>query len=165
MAYIRPGNGSPQLESVDDFLRAILRQLSEQECSGFLLQDKASKKDPDSWPLPQTLLNIRQCAKRMSRVFLFIDAIDELTTVLGPEFLSTLLQCQEQCNAYMILTSTSVDSRLEGHLTIEFKAHDEDISKYVESKIPNLRAGLLQHPNASLPIEVFNDIICISDGV
>lgn len=165
LAYIQPSNGSPELETIDDLLRAILRQLSEEEFSGLSAPARASKRGPKSWSRQQIQIQIRDCASRMSKVFLFIDAIDELMINMGPGLLASLLKCQQQCNAYMIFTSTSIDSRLVGYPVVEFKARDDDISKYIESEALSLRRGLLHHTSGSLPVEVSRRIIEISDGL
>jgi hypothetical protein len=167
-AYIRLENGSPKLETIEDVLRAILRQilrqLSEEEISGFL-QDTGPRKDPKSWSREQVQALIRKCASRMSKVFLLVDAIDELATTMGPGLLRRLLQCQEQCSAYMILTSTNIDAQLEGYPAIEFRARDGDILKYIESETPDLHPGLLQRSSTPLPLEVSRNIVGISQGV
>ncbi|KAK0644252.1 ankyrin repeat-containing domain protein [Cercophora newfieldiana] len=165
VAYIRPGDGSPNLKSTEDVLRAILRQLLEKESSKLPQNSESLKKDPKSWSQSQIQNCIQQCASRMSKIFLFIDAVDELEAIMDPGLLKDLIECQKQCEAYMILTSTSIDSLLQGYPKFEFRAHDDDISEYIQSEAPKLRQGLLQDSNHCLPPEVSKEMVDISNGL
>jgi hypothetical protein len=162
VAFVRSGHDACNLRTIEDVLRAILRQLCEKQ-PGTLARVMASKTHPNTWPRERIKDHIRLCASGLTKVFLFVDAIDELEASMGRGLLLNLLECQTDCNAYMILTSTINDSRLNSYPTFEFRARDGDISTYVESEARNLRQGLLR--GGSLPDEVARQIIEVSNGV
>jgi len=158
VAFVRAGH----LRSVENVLLAILRQLYEKQPSS-LDQDTVSRIGKTSFSREQINKAIRCCASRMSNVFIFIDAIDEFPAAMGSGPLVDLLECQAQTGASMVLTSTSNDSRLAHNQTFKFRAHDDDISKYIENETRYLHSGLLQ--GNALPDVVFRKILDISNGV
>ncbi|KAK0616372.1 ankyrin repeat-containing domain protein [Immersiella caudata] len=162
VVFVQAGHGTHGLKSIDDVLRKILRQLCE-ERPNTLAQVMLEAPCRLSWSHEQIKHRIRLCAEKIPRTFLFVDAIDELQAVMGPGLLVNLLDCQALCNAQMALTSTINESRLEGHLSVEFRAHNTHILRYLENEARGLQQGMLRA--SSLPDDIVQQIVAISDGV
>jgi len=78
-----------------------------------------------------------------SRAFILIDALDECQANDGcrSRFLSEIFRLQAQCGANLFATSRlipEIQTEFEGSISLEIRASDEDVLRYVDGRIPLL---------------------------
>jgi hypothetical protein len=162
---------SPDLRTLDDIQRAILRQLCEKRPHLLtkipdlsLCRGEEPNRRTDSQLSRATFGAINA----YTRVFLLVDGIDEF----GPgmsyirALLTLLLTIQSKSKANLFLTSLSTSEIMEKLATwpkLEIRAVDEDITKYIHSKAMYLSPCMLE--NGHVRNEIVRGIINISDGM
>jgi hypothetical protein len=130
-------------QRVEDLLASLLKQLSqEQSClpdSVKALYDhhKYKRTRPS---LEEILRVLQSVAAIYSTVFIIVDALDECQVSNGcrARFLSEIFNLQAKCGAKLFITSRfipEITEKFKGHTSLEIRAHDEDVRKYLEGRI------------------------------
>jgi Cdc6-like AAA superfamily ATPase len=130
-------------QRAEDLLASLLKQLSqERPC----LPDSVKAlydhhKDKRTRPSFQEILRVLQSVAAIySRVFIIIDALDECQVSEGcrSRFLSEIFTLQQKCEVNIFATSRfilEVTEKFKGHTSLEIRAHNEDVRKYLEGRI------------------------------
>jgi hypothetical protein len=103
-----------------------------------------------------------------SRVFIIVDALDECQISDGcrQRLLSDLFNLQEKCGANLFTTSrpiSSIEKEFEGSPTLEIRASEEDVRRYLEGhmfRLPGFVARGLE-----LQEEIKTNIVNAIDGM
>ena len=86
---------------------------------------------------------LQQVVPMYKTVFIIIDAVDECYAAKGnrSRFLSTIFKLQENTNTKLFATSRQIpdiEELFKDDLTVEIRAHHDDICKYLDSRMPSL---------------------------
>ncbi|KAF2803872.1 uncharacterized protein BDZ99DRAFT_164571 [Mytilinidion resinicola] len=134
-------------------------------------------------PLDEIVKALRATLKLHSKVFIVIDALDEYRVATGDgtdedenyaankealgKLLSELFQLRTEIQVSLFATSrfeTDITSRFEGCVSKEIRAHDHDILKYIDSRMPKLlRSQISKH--SQLQEKIRNEILNSVDGM
>lgn len=90
---------------------------------------------------------LRQVATDYSRVFILIDAVDECQDSSRVTFLTKILWLQAQTGANLFATSRRIPDimeKFEGNPTLEIRADDEDVLKYLDGQMSELPSFVRQ---------------------
>lgn len=103
-----------------------------------------------------------------SRVFIVIDALDEyqISDRDRRRFLSEIFNLQGQSQANLFVTSRfipSIEKEFEGSASLEIRARDEDVGRYIDGNISELPSFV--RSNLELQAEVRRAIINAVDGM
>ena len=84
-----------------------------------------------------------------SRIFIIIDALDECQVSNGcrTRFLTEIFAIQAKCGANIFTTSRSIpeiSTKFNDSTSIEIRARDEDVRKYLDSHISQSESKLLK---------------------
>ncbi|KAF5576103.1 ankyrin repeat [Fusarium pseudoanthophilum] len=143
IAYIYGNYRRFEEQKLDHLLKSLLKQLvqgqSSMPASLKALYDK-HKVSKTRASVEEVSVAIHFIAGLYSRVFIVIDALDELKETSGcrNRFLEEIFKLQTQCAAKTFATSRFIPEITEvfkGDTTIEILAHDEDVRSFLDSKI------------------------------
>jgi hypothetical protein len=148
IAYIYCNFRRQDEQKVDSLLASLLKQLAERQSSlpGTVkdLYDRhnTNRKRPS---LDEVLTVLQSVVALYSRVFIVVDALDECQVSDGfrMRFLSEIFGLQAKCGLNIFATSRpilEVAEEFRGSTTLEIRAHDEDVRKYLDHQI--LRSSL-----------------------
>lgn len=103
-----------------------------------------------------------------SRVFIIIDALDECHGSDGhrQKVLSEVFSLQAKTATSLLATSRfipEITKKFEGSIFLEIRASDEDVRRYLDGKIPQLRPFVSR--NLALQEEIKTEIIKAVDGM
>jgi hypothetical protein len=101
-----------------------------------------------------------------SRVFIAIDALDECQVSDGcrSRFLSEIFNLKKSCHANIFATSRDIPEitqRFDGNVSLEIRARDEDVRKYLEGQILESESMLLKTHHEAIQ----SAIIKVVDGM
>jgi hypothetical protein len=108
---------------------------------------------------------LQSVAALYSRVFIAVDAIDELNINCRAKFLSGILTLQRKCRVNLFVTSRLIPEIIEelrGSLRVEIRATEEDVRKYLDDHMSPRRAFLMR--NWGLQHEIKAKIIKSAEG-
>lgn len=119
-------------------------------------------------PIDVVSRTLRSVVATYSKVFIIIDALDECDNSQGGRIalLSELLGLQETYMVNLFTTSRfipEIAERLQGSISLEIRASDHDVMRYLDSQIFRL-PSFIQH-NASLQENVKSEILEAVDGM
>jgi hypothetical protein len=105
-----------------------------------------------------------------TRVFIIVDAIDECQEAGGnrARFLKEIFNLQTSCKANVFATSRFVPDimdNFDGHLSLEIRASEEDIQRYLEGHMTELRPFVTRAENRKLLEEIVHVISHTVDGM
>ena len=103
-----------------------------------------------------------------SRTFIIIDALDECATSDGGRgrFLSEIFRLQANTGASLFATSRfipEITEEFEGSPSLEIRANDEDVRRYLSGHMSHLRPFVSRKPD--LQEEIKNQIVQAVDGM
>jgi hypothetical protein len=103
-----------------------------------------------------------------SRAFIIIDALDECQVSDGSrrEFLSEIFDLQVKTKASLFGTSRfipEIEKEFTGSLSLEIRASDEDVQRYIDGHISQLPSFVIRSLN--LQEEIKTEIIRAVDGM
>jgi hypothetical protein len=130
-------------QKIDDLLASLLKQLAQGQSSlpdsiKYLYDQHKVKQTRPS--LNETLRSLHSVAAMYSRVFIVVDALDEcqVSDNCRSRFLSEIFTLQQKCEVNIFATSRfilQVTEKFKGHTSLEIRAHNEDVRKYLEGRI------------------------------
>ncbi|KAL7935390.1 hypothetical protein V8C35DRAFT_321484 [Trichoderma chlorosporum] len=141
-----------QDQKLNDLLASILKQLF--QCQSSLPTDIKSlyaecmlkKRRP---LLEEILTALRSVITLFAKVFIVVDALDECRKSCRSELLSVIFGLQAKANVNLVATSRpllEVDKEFENCSTLkslQIQAHDEDIYRYLDTRMSSLRVSML----------------------
>jgi hypothetical protein len=94
-----------------------------------------------------------------SRVFIIIDALDECQASdnCRSRFLSEIFNLQIKCGANIFATSRFIPDiikKFNGSKTLEIRAHDQDILKYLDGRISQSESNCLKTYREEIKTEI-----------
>ncbi|KAK4167279.1 ankyrin repeat-containing domain protein [Cladorrhinum sp. PSN259] len=156
-------------QTVENMLMTLLKALSGQRPSlPGLIKDLYKQKmrmniRPSLAEISNALLVV---ATSYSRVFIVVDALDELADEPRRMLLSKIFDLQEKCRANLFATSrfiTEIQDRFKGSISKEIRATGEDIQRYLDGYVPRLGKFVVERPE--LQKSVCDTIIEAVDGM
>ncbi|KAJ2988192.1 hypothetical protein NUW58_g4110 [Xylaria curta] len=157
-------------QKTDNLFAGLLKQLAQR----ILLPESVKSlhnecKETRTRPsLDKILRTLQSVADMYSRVFIIVDALDECQTSDGcrKEFLSELLDFQAECGVNLFVTSRfmgEVTEKFEGSISLEIRASEQDLRRYVAGHISRLPSFVGRNPD--LQTEIQNQIVKAVDGM
>jgi Cdc6-like AAA superfamily ATPase len=142
-------------QSVKHMLSSILRQIIDiQPRVPELVQDfYTSHTTKRTTPLPDEIEQVLEAAsKGLQRLTIIVDALDECETRARQVFLSAVETLRRQCEVRLLATSRPLPtvqshSAFLGKPTLEVKAPDEDLEKYIRSRASELHSRVMSKPD------------------
>ncbi|KAF7515244.1 hypothetical protein PCG10_003552 [Penicillium crustosum] len=137
-------------QKINDLLAALLKQLAGRcqplpnRVRELYKHHKARTTRPSTEEISQVLQTV---AATFSKLFIIVDALDECQTSSRPHFISELFNLQTRHSANIFVTSRfilEIIHQFEGALSLEIRATDEDVRKYLESHMGHLRPCVLE---------------------
>ncbi|KID97502.1 ankyrin repeat protein, partial [Metarhizium majus ARSEF 297] len=131
----------------EDLVKSLLKQLSQpfstlpDAVKGLYKEFRNKVRGPS---YPEILKTLQSVAAMYSKLFLVVDALDECPTsdCCRDTFISETLALQAATGANIFATSRHVPEIAEkfmGALSLEIRANDEDVRKYVEDHISDMQ--------------------------
>lgn len=147
IAYIYCNFRQQENQRIDKMLSSILKQLAERQPSVpevvKTLHDRHKQKR--TRPLVDEIsATLHLLTRAYARVYVIVDALDECQTSDGSraELVRELLVLQESCGANLFVTSRKMpeirESFTENVIELEIRASDEDVGKYLDSRVGDL---------------------------
>ncbi|KAL2808662.1 hypothetical protein BJX63DRAFT_435880 [Aspergillus granulosus] len=166
IAYVYFNFREKQQQHVEDLLLSMLKQLvrpHDLEGIRTFYQDHMRK---GTRPTTDEVLDIvTEVVSGFSRAFLLVDALDECPS--PSRFLSVLFELQARSGANLFATSRFIPeimSSFSGCLSIEIRATDADIEKYLAENMPHeLRRIVLEE--TGMDRDIITGIVKASDGM
>jgi hypothetical protein len=170
MAYLYCNFRRQQEQTVEHLLSSILRQLAQDqpalpECVQSL-RDKHKKNTKPS--LEHLSTTLRALIDSLPKVYIIVDALDECQLLDGSRarFLDTVFDLQLTSKVNIFATSrfiTDITDVFAGATSLEIRAHEEDIRRYLEGSISQLPACVTR--SLELQEEIVTKIIQAVDGM
>lgn len=171
IAYVYCDFRRQQEQEPENLLASLLKQLiqghaSPHECVAKLYQEcEKTKLRP---AMHEILEALRQVVAAYSRVFILIDAVDEcqVANMNRATFLSEIFQLRVQTGANILATSRPIPDIMgvfEGNPTLEIRAQDEDVLKYLDGQMSGLPSFVTQ--SIELQKEIKAAVIKAVDGM
>lgn len=155
-------------QNVEDILASLLKQLIQRKFTlpeVRALRDKYIMKQPR--PSASELLSTLQSViANFSRVFIFVDALDECSSSCRTKLLNHLFELRARPRTSLFTTArfiTEITVEFEQHLNLEIRASPQDIHTYVEGYINDLPRFVQR--DASLQQEISTEIVRAIDGM
>ena len=101
-----------------------------------------------------------------SRVFFFIDALDECPSTERNQLLKEVFQLQSEALVNLFATSRVIDcviAQFSGSLSQEIRASEKDVRRYLDSHVAQLPTCVLKRPD--LQEEIVCEISKAVDGM
>ncbi|KAJ4257904.1 hypothetical protein NW757_003532 [Fusarium falciforme] len=158
-------------QTVEHFASSLLKQLAEKRPA---LPDavrqlhERHKKQRTKPSLNELVESLHSVAQLFDRVFVVVDALDECqeSNSCLPTFLSELFGLQEKLGANVFATARPlghIKSRFEKAISIEIRAHIEDVRMYVKGRLGELPMVVQSDPE--LQEAVMDNISQAVDGM
>jgi len=163
---IQRAEAEPALRSERDILFAILRQPVERRPA---LMQKIQQPGASSITTNLDLVrDITICIGTMSRVFVFVDALDEFSGNTS-SLITVLLALVSNPTVFLLLTSATTYARIESVMDpsiaiSRFRSEDASIEKFTQNEPRYLCSSMLQDDTHLLD-DITRQITRMSDGV
>ena len=156
IAYLYCNYRQQQEQKAEDLLSSLLKQLAQEQVSvpadvrSIYESHRTKRTRPSSGEIVKAL---HSAIRLYARVFIIIDALDECyaSTEGRDTFLSEIFDLQAQGQVNIFATSRfilEIMSRFEGCMSKEIRAHDDDVLRYVNGRIPQLlRSRISNYPD------------------
>jgi Cdc6-like AAA superfamily ATPase len=171
IAYIYCNFRQQVEQKAEIFLASLLKQLA-QGRSSLPYSVKSlhdSHKDRRTRPsLDEFSRALQSVATLYSRVFITVDALDECQATSGcrASFLSEIFNLHAKSRANLFMTSRSipeVTKKFEGCISLEIRANEHDVRRYIDSHILHLPSFVGHNPD--LQEEIKTEIVNAVDGM
>jgi NACHT domain len=149
-------------QKAEDLLASLLKQLTQDRSSmpdsvKSLHQEHQKMRTRPSFNEISSAL--QSVATIYSRVFIVVDALDECRATDGhrARFLSEIFNLQAKCGANLFATSRfipSVTERFGGSLSLEIRASDEDVRKYVDDYISKSESNVMKECSEEIKTKI-----------
>jgi Cdc6-like AAA superfamily ATPase len=171
IAYLYCNFRQQQEQKPEDLLVSLLKQLVQEQPSvpfsmkSLYERHKIKRTRPSFDEISQVLQSIMA---GYSRTFIIIDALDECQVSNGGrrKFLLEIVNLQAKTRAGLFVTSRFIPDVMEefkGSLSLEIRAHDEDVRRYLDGHMSHLRSFVLRSPG--LQEEIKSEIVKAVDGM
>lgn len=171
IAYIYCNFRRRDEQKVEDLVASLLKQLSQgrstlpDSVKDLYYQHKDKRSRPSFGEISRVL---RSVVATYSRVFIIVDALDECQNSDGcrTRFLSDIFRIQFKYKANIFATSRflpQITDYFERSVSLEIRASDEDISRYLDGRMFGLPSFVLR--NLELQQEIKTEIIKSVDGM
>ncbi|KAF8856795.1 hypothetical protein BDZ45DRAFT_593729 [Acephala macrosclerotiorum] len=158
-------------QKAKDLLASLLQQLSQKQSP---LPDSVKalyyyhKKEDTRPSLDEISKALHSVASIYSRVFIIVDALDEcqVSDRCRAKFLSEIFSLQAKTKVNFLATSRpipDIERKFKGYLSREILASDDDVRRYLGSRMSHLPAFVLRLPQ--LQEEIMNEITRAVDGM
>lgn len=131
------------------------------------LKDLATHRSKQTRPsLDEVLRALQSTIEIYSRVFIIVDALDELSSNCRARFLSELFALQVKTGTSIFATSRFIPeivARFEGSTSLEIRATDEDLKTYLDGQMLRLPSFVTSSPD--LQTEIKTTIAKVADGM
>ncbi|KAF4634288.1 hypothetical protein G7Y89_g3817 [Cudoniella acicularis] len=173
IAYIYCNYDQQEEQNAVNLLSNLLKQLAQnlmpEEVKYLYKLHRNKRTRPSIEEITRTLQSV---ANTYSRVFVIVDGLDEwqeskLSISCRTRFLSEVFSLQENCKINFFVTSRFIPDITEiftgkvGQLSLEIRASNDDIRKYLDNRILQGQSRLLP----LLQIEITSEIIKAVDGM
>lgn len=169
IAYIYCNFRKQATQSIDDLMVSLVKQLT--QCQTSLptsveyLHDK-HKKTQTRPSLDEILDLLRDVVKIYRRLFIVVDALDECRVFddTRARFLSELFNLQTLHGVNIFATSRNIPQiidQFDGSMSLEIRAHDEDVLQYLNGRIAQSESKVLQ----ACSEEIKSGITNVIDGM
>jgi ankyrin repeat protein len=120
---------------------------------------------PSSQEISKMLLAV---TKGYRKTYIIIDGLDECRSedATRDDLLDHIFKLQERTGASLFTTSRfipEIERRFQGCVSMEIRASEYDVRRYVEGKMRRLKPSIRQHPD--LPEEIISGIVQEVDGM
>ena len=171
IAYLYCNFRQQQDQKPGDLLASLLGQFVQgQPCvpnsvRSLYEQRKAKQMRP---PFDEIANVLQSIMAGYSRAFIVIDALDECGISDGGfrKFLSGVFKLQAKTGANLFVTSRfipDIAEKFEGSPSLEIRANDEDVRRYLDGHMSQLRSFVSRKPE--LQEEIKNEIVKAVDGM
>jgi Cdc6-like AAA superfamily ATPase len=171
IAYIYCNFKRKHEQTLEDLLLSLLKQLAQSQSSlpnnvKILYEHHQQKR---TRPLFDELSRALQSVAAMySRVFIVVDALDECRVSDGcrSRFPSEIFSLQAKCEAHLFATSRfipEITEKFTGELSLEIRASNDDVRKYLDTRILQGESRILRRPD--LQAEITTEIVNAVDGM
>ena len=147
-------------QKAEDSLASLLKQLSEHRSPlpETVKQLYDAHKETRTRPsFEEISRSVYAVAAMYSRVFIIIDALDEAPSGYRTKFLGEIFNLETKSRANIFATSRfipEVIARFSGRITFEIRAHDEDVRRYLDSRISQSEQKLLHTYREEIKTEI-----------
>ncbi|RYP69569.1 hypothetical protein DL770_008217 [Monosporascus sp. CRB-9-2] len=171
IAYIYCNFNRKDEQKPEDLISSLLKQLLQRQLSlPSTLRDLYNRHSPkETRPTLDEVSKILQSvAAIFSRTFIMVDALDECQTSddCRRQFLSEVFNLRTKAKANVFATSRSIPEVMEefkDSLTIEVRANEGDIRKYLNDRMPQLSRFVIER--SDLQDEISSRIAKAADGI
>jgi Cdc6-like AAA superfamily ATPase len=171
IAYLYCNYRRQHKQKLEDLFASLLKQFVQEQPS---ILDSVKTlyyrhKDKRTRPLLNEILGVLQSVVVVySRIFIIVDALDECQISDGcrQRFLSGLFDLQAKCRANLFTTSrpiSSIKKEFEGNTILEIRASEEDVRRYLESRVFWLLGFVVR--SLELQEEIKTKIVKAVDGM
>lgn len=111
-------------------------------------------------PLLDEILGVLQnVVATYSRVFIIVDALDESQTVgnCRSKFLSAIFSLHDKYDLNIFATSRfipEIEENFNGSMSLEIRAHNEDISRYLEIRVSESGSNILRNHGEEIKVKI-----------
>ena len=162
VAYIYCNFQQQGTQKIDDLMASLLKQLAQGQSSlpesvkDLYDQHKTKRTRP---LLGEILRVLQSVAKMYSRAFIIVDALDEcqVSDDSRARFLSELFSLQTRHEVNIFATSRFIPQIIDqfnSSVSLEIRAHDEDVRKYLDDRISQSRSELLKTYSEKIKTEI-----------
>lgn len=171
IAYLYCNFRRGQDQKPTDLLTSLLKQLLQKQplVPEYLKRLYKRHQIGASRPLDTEILkSLYYIIVRNSRTFIIIDAVDECQVSNGDRkrFLSDIFNLQTKGQVSLFATSRFIPDiikEFEGSLSLEIRAHDDDVRTYLDKNMFNLPLCVLRDP--TLQEQIKTEIVKSVDGM
>ncbi|KAI5865298.1 hypothetical protein GGS23DRAFT_594839 [Durotheca rogersii] len=171
LAYVYCNFRRQDEQGAGDLLASLLKQLAQDRPSlpdsvrSLYERHKGKRTRPSYDEISRAL---RSVAALYSRVFVTVDALDECQAIGGcrAKLLSEIFDLQAKSGVNVFATSRfipEITEKFEGSLSLEIRASEHDVRRYVDGHISHLPSFVRRSPD--LQEEIKSEIIKAVDGM
>jgi len=169
IAYLYCNFRRQQEQNAADLLASLLKQLIQRRPSvpGDVTSLYKRHNNERTHPSFDEILKVlHSVAVDYSRTFIIIDALDECQVSDRERFLSEIFNLQAKTGASLFATSRfipEIAKRFGGSISLEIRANDGDVKRYLGGKMSRLRQFVLR--DSTLQEEIKTEITKAADGM
>ena len=142
-------------QKIEDLLANLLKQLAQQQASmpdGVQTLYDRYRNQPKRPTLDEILSILHSVSILYSRVYIFVDALDECQVTNGcrKRLLSDIFELQARVRANIFSTSRfdpEIEKEFKQSISLEIRARDEDVQTYLAGNIARLPSFVSSNPD------------------
>ena len=158
-----------QEQKFQDLMASLLKQLVQERHS---LPDEVNSLyrrhvDKRTRPSPDEIAEVLESViQGYSKVYLFIDALDECVVTERDRLLKEVFKLQINAHVNLFATSRFIDditTQFNGRMSCEIRATEKDVRSYLNNRILELPTFVSRRPD--LQVEIVDEIVNAVDGM